>query len=299
MTLPLPRSPQRLVYLGTPDIAVPPLKALVEAGHDVVLVVTRADARRSRRGDLEPSPVKVAAQSLGIHVSHDVADVFDAKADLGIVVAYGRIISAELLAVVPMINMHFSLLPRWRGAAPVERAILAGDAETGVCIMDVAQALDEGDVYSSATVAIGSDTTVDELRRELVNAGIALLLAGLRDDFGKPQHQQGTPTYAAKMTQADRRLDFSQNCAQVKRTVAVGNAWTTFRGKRLKVHAVADCGEATGNPGDLVAHNAGWNVATKDGTLRLLSVQPEGKPAMSVEAWARGARLEPGDRLDS
>ena len=124
---------RRLVYLGTPAMAVPPLQALVAAGHEVVLVVTRTDKRRGRGGELSPSPVKAAALDLGLPVSHDLDDVARCGAELGVVVAYGRIIPAPLLDAVPMINLHFSLLPRWRGAAPVERAILRRGAPPRRC----------------------------------------------------------------------------------------------------------------------------------------------------------------------
>ena len=155
-----PRRPRRLVYLGTPDLAVPPLRALHAEGFDIALVVTRADKRRGRGGTLVPSPVKAAAIELGIPVTANVDDVLDAGADLGVVVAFGRIIKPHVLEAVPMVNLHFSLLPRWRGAAPVERAILAGDAETGVCVMAVEEGLDTGGVYRSATVPIGPDDTL-------------------------------------------------------------------------------------------------------------------------------------------
>ncbi|MDQ4131986.1 MAG: methionyl-tRNA formyltransferase, partial [Actinomycetota bacterium] len=130
----------RLVFLGTPEVAVGPLRALVADGHDVALVVSRPDRKRGRGGALVPSPVKAAALELGLPVTDRVDDVIDVGAELGVLVAYGRLVRPHVLARVPMVNLHFSLLPRWRGAAPVERAILAGDRETGVCLM----ALDEG-----------------------------------------------------------------------------------------------------------------------------------------------------------
>src|SRR4051812_16374952 len=126
MVVPAPPHPRRIAYLGTPEMAVAPLHALVDAGFEVVLVVSRSDTRRGRRGRPSASPVKVAAVELGIPVTDDVDDVIDAGVDLAVVVAYGRIIKAHVLDAVPMVNLHFSLLPRWRGAAPVERAILAG-----------------------------------------------------------------------------------------------------------------------------------------------------------------------------
>ncbi|MBS1848914.1 MAG: methionyl-tRNA formyltransferase [Actinobacteria bacterium] len=301
MTLRLPGAPRRIAYLGTPDLAVPTLEALVGAGYEVVLVVTAPDARRVRRGDPEPSPVKAAAQRLGLAVSHDLADVGDAGADLGVVVAYGRIIPTALLDVVPMINLHFSLLPRWRGAAPVERALLAGDERTGVCIMDVAEALDEGDVYARAEVVIGSDATLESLRSELVDLGTGLLLTGLRDGFGPPVPQSGDVSYAAKITQDDKRLDFATGAEMIRRVVSLGGAWTTFRSKRLKVWAVASRsdGEPVADPGTLLGpvQGIGPRVAAGGEWVELLQVQPEGKPRMAAVDWARGARLGPAERL--
>jgi len=142
----------RLVYLGTPAVAVPPLEGLVAAGHDIALVVTGVDKRRGRGSSLSPSPVNAAAGRLGIPVSHLVDDVLGAGAELGVVVAFGQIIKPHVLAELPMVNLHFSLLPRWRGAAPVERALLAGDERTGVCVMAVEKGLDTGGVYARVEV---------------------------------------------------------------------------------------------------------------------------------------------------
>lgn len=293
MTLPLPENPRRIVYFGTPAMAVPTLDALVDAGYDVVLTVTGPDARRKRRGDPEPSPVKAAALGHGVPVTHDLADVATVDADLGVVVAYGRIIPTSLLDRLPMVNLHFSLLPRWRGAAPVERALLAGDTETGVCVMDVVDALDEGDVFATATVPITGDSTLESLRADLVEAGTGLLLGGLRDGFGPPTPQVGESTYAHKIDRDELRLDFAGSAETARRTVAVGDAWTTFRGKRLKIHRVT-VGEPTdAAPGTL----DGRAVATADRWLGLDQVQPEGKGRMDAAAWVNGARPGPDDRL--
>ena len=153
----------KLAFLGTPEVAVPPLRALVADGHDVRLVVTRADKRRGRGSALVASPVKAAAQDLGLPVTDQVDDVIDAGAELGVVVAFGRLIKPHVLAVLPMVNVHFSLLPRWRGAAPLERAILAGDAETGVCLMELEEGLDTGPVYACTRMAVGPEETAAEL----------------------------------------------------------------------------------------------------------------------------------------
>ena len=154
-----PAEVRRLVFLGTPAASVPFLEALAAAGFDVALVITQPDKRRGRRAAPTPSPVKAAAQSLGIPVSTEVDDALDADADLGVVVAFGQIIKPHVLDRLAMVNVHFSLLPRWRGAAPVERAILAGDQTTGVCLMEVAEGLDTGRVYRRVEVPIAPDAT--------------------------------------------------------------------------------------------------------------------------------------------
>lgn len=262
-----------LVYLGSPEMAVPPLRALVDAGHVVRLVVTGRDKRRGRGGATSPTPVKAAAIELGLPVTHDLGDVVGVGADLGVVVAFGRIIPANVLDRLPMVNLHFSLLPRWRGAAPVERAILAGDVSTGVCVMEVAEGLDTGAVHARADVPIGPTTTAGDLRRTLVEVGARLLVETLDAGLGQPIPQVGEPTYASKMTAEDRHIDWSAPVEQIDRVVRVGGAWTTFRERRIKVLA-----------------------ARLDGEVVLPTVlQPEGRSAMSFDDWARGVRLAPGE----
>lgn len=303
MTLPLPHRPRRLVYLGTPHLAVPTLAALVANGYEIALVVTRKDARRGRGSELSPSPVKAAAQALGLPVSHAVDDVLSVGADLGVVVAFGRLIRTNVLDVLPMVNLHFSLLPRWRGAAPVERALLAGDARTGVCLMDVAEELDAGDVFGRVEVPIAADDTLDTLRTSLVEAGTDMLLEQLRDGFGPPEPQEGEITYAHKVTPEDLHLDFAARAAVVSGVVAVGGAWTTFRSKRLKLWEVAP-GDPTRPPepaGSLHRPEGlyGPQVAVGDGWLQLVQVQPEGKARLAAAAWWNGAQPAANDRFGS
>jgi methionyl-tRNA formyltransferase len=286
----------KLVYLGTPDAAVPPLRALVDAGHDIVLVVTRADKRRGRGGALVPSPVKAAAVELGIPVTTNVDDVIDTGADLGVVVAFGRIIKPHVLAAVPMVNLHFSDLPRWRGAAPVERAILAGDDHTSVCVMDVEEGLDTGGVYVKEDVAIGDDETAHELRTRLVDIGARLLVDTLgRWPAGPPSPQTGEPTYAEKIQPDDLHLDWTRPAIALHRIVRVGDAWTTFRGHRLKVHRSRPVLADGLAPGEL----DGTRVGTGAGVLELVEVQPEGKGRQPAAAWRNGAHPQPGERLGS
>lgn len=274
----------RLVFLGTPEMAVPPLRALHEDGHDIALVVTRADKRRGRGSELSPSPVKAAAVELGIPVTSAVDEATAVGADLGVVVAFGRIIKPHVLEALPMVNVHFSLLPRWRGAAPVERAILAGDDVTGVCLMDVEEGLDTGAVYECEQVRIAVDDTAASLRARLVVAGTRLLVRSLRHGLGEPVPQVGEPTYAHKLEPADLAIDWSRPAAEIARLVRVGGAWTTFRGKRLKVHAVA-------------VPPTGADRAVVVGDVELLEVQPEGRGRMSARDWANGARWR-GAALD-
>src|SRR4051794_27685143 len=293
---PVPVAPRRLAFLGTPEAAVAPLRALVDGGFDVALVVTRADKRRGRGGALSPSPVKAAALELGLPVSHRVADVLEVGAELGVVVAYGALIRRPVLERLAMINVHFSLLPRWRGAAPLGRALLAGDAVPGVCIMQLEEPLDGGRVFARHVVPVDERDTLDSLRTRLVAAGSGLLVATLRAGLRDPEPQDGEVTYAAKLEAADRRLDWSRPAIELDRVVRVGGAHTTLRGKRLLVLAaepVDEVGEAAADPGTLT----GAVVATGAGHLRLLTVQPEGRAAMAADAWARGARLTAGERL--
>ncbi len=289
----------RLAYLGTPDMAVPPLRALAGAGHDIALCVTRPDRRRGRGGQMTPSPVKAAATELGIAVTHDMDDVAAAAVELAVVVAYGRIIPSRLLDLVPTVNLHFSLLPRWRGAAPVERAILAGDDETGVCVMKVEAGLDTGPVYAVRTVPL-DDEALDALREQLVAVGSDLLvdtLAGGVSGLPEPVPQHGEVTIADKITKEDLHLDWAEPAVQLKRVVRLGRAWTTFRGKRLTVlqAAVGDAepGAAEHAPGSLL----GPAVVTGAGTLVLQRVQPESRSPMSADEWLRGVRPTDGERL--
>ena len=277
---------RRVAYLGTPELAVPPLRALVADGVDVALVVSQPDRRRGRGSDRVPSPVKAAALDLGVPVTDRVDDVLDAEVPLGVVVAFGRIIKPHVLQAVPMINLHFSLLPRWRGAAPVERAILAGDEVTGVDVMAVEEGLDTGGTYRRTELPIGPDATLEELRARLVEEGTHLLLSALREGIGDPAPQSGEPTYADKLTTEDRHIDWNAPAVDVHRRVRLGDAWTTHGGKRLKVWRTR-----------VPPRGDGPRARASDGEVELVEVQPEGKGRMDATAWANGARWRPGDPL--
>jgi methionyl-tRNA formyltransferase len=302
----------RLVFLGSPPEAQGALRALHDAGHEIPLVVTQPDRKRGRGGDLVPSPVKRTATELGLSVvtpercKEALDDIAGTGAELGVVVAFGQLIPPSVLSALPSgyVNVHFSLLPRWRGAAPVERAMLAGDDETGVCLMQLEAGLDTGPVYACRTIPITPDDTAGDLRRRLADLGTELLLAEIDSIPGRtPTPQQGEETYAAKLSVEEFAVDWARPAAELARLVMAGNpkpgAWTTAKGARLKLlraraeDAAAEPAEPVepARPGTLVGPG---RVATGAGILVLNEVQPEGKAAMPATAWAAGFR---GDRL--
>lgn len=259
------------------------------------MVVTRPDRRRGRGSALVPSPVKAAATTLGLPVSDRLEDVLGVGAELGVIVAYGRLIPPSVLAALPMVNLHFSLLPRWRGAAPVERAILAGDRETGVCLMAVEEGLDTGGIYECRRVEIGADETAAELRARLAALGAEVLVHRLAEGpagLGEAQPQVGEPSWADKVDPSLLHLDWSRPAGELSRVVRLGRAWTLAGGRRLLVHRARpiEASGATGPPGRL----QGTVVATGKGALELLVVQPEGRRPTEAGAWRQGARLADG-----
>ena len=274
-------------------MAVPTLEALVASGYEVALVVTRVDKRRGRGGHIVSSPVKQTAQRLGLPVSHIVDDALTVGADLGIVVAFGQLIKPHVLARLPMVNVHFSLLPRWRGAAPVERALLAGDTLTGVCLMQLDEGLDTGPLLDVVEVPIGTRETAADLRERLVSAGSECLVAALSSGLAEARAQVGEPTYASKLTADEFAIDWTRSAAEIDRLVRLGVAFTWFRGKRLKIL----CTEIVDGSGAAGSFIEPCVVACGSGLLELVRVQPEGKAAMDATAWAHGARPSRGERL--
>lgn len=303
---------ERVIFFGTPEIAVGPLRALVAAGFVVDLVVTGIDKRRGRGSQTSPSPVKEAALSLALPVSHDVADAIalvtknransasDAHRYLGVVVAYGHIISKDALQVLPMINIHYSLLPRWRGAAPVERALLAGDEQTGVCIMQVVEQLDAGDILSSATTQISQTDTTSSLRARLGEMATPLLIDVLFNGVSTTKPQHGDVVVAAKITHADLEIDWSKPATAIDRQVHVGGAFTFFNDKRFKIHSLKVSAEIfISESGNMMVVNDRVLVACGHGVVELVEVQPEGRPRISAQDWKKGARLDAQSRLGS
>lgn len=287
----------RLAFLGTPEASVVSLRALVGAGHDVVLVITRPDRRRGRGSATSPSPVKAAALQLGLNVSHDIGDLDGLDIERGVVVAYGSLIRAPVLEQLPMLNVHFSLLPRWRGAAPVEWAILAGDEVTGVSIMSLEVALDTGPVHLARQLSIG-DKNASELLEELSQLGATALLEVLAspDLLAHPRAQEGEATYAAKLTSETFHVVPTMDQSLMLRTVRLGRAYTLVNGRRLRILR-AHATDVTGAAGTLGVINGMVVLQGALGSICVDEVQSEGSTPMSVTAWWAGARVDGASAL--
>jgi methionyl-tRNA formyltransferase len=281
-----------LAFLGTPEPAVASLRALVAAGHDVEIVITRPDRRRGRGARLTASPVKVAAEELGLRVEHRVADLDGLDVERGVVVAYGAIIPGAVLERIPMLNVHFSLLPRWRGAAPVERAILAGDAQTGICVMSLESGLDTGPVHLERRVDV-DDKSAAQLTEELADLGARALVEVLASPelLEHPRPQVGEVTYAEKLTAETFHLEPSMPRSLVLRTVRLGRAFTLVERGRLRIDE-ARISDAQVPPGSISLVEGDVVLGADDGAVVLLRVQPEGSRPMAATAWWAGARLD-------
>lgn len=200
--------------------------------------------------------------------------------------------------MIPLVNLHFSLLPRWRGAAPVERAILAGDARTGSSIMQIEEGLDTGAVYDVEAVDIDDDETVEELRSRLGVIGAAQIVRMLREGFPEPTPQSGDPVHADKITPDELLIDWNKPAIDIVRCVRVGGAHSFLRGSRLKIHGAQPC-DGAGEPGAIVSTGNEVVVAAGSGAVRLVTVQPEGKRPMPARDWANGVRPSVGETFGS
>jgi methionyl-tRNA formyltransferase len=297
----------RLVFAGTPDAAVPSLRALAASAHDVVGVVTRSDAPLGRKRVLTPSPVARAADELGIPVvkadrldSAATAAVQELGADLGVIVAYGGLVREPLLSTPAhgWINLHFSLLPAWRGAAPVQRALIAGDAVTGAAVFRLVPELDAGDVYAELRHPIAADDTAGDLLAALSVSGAELLarvVDGIADGTAAAVPQTGEATLAPKLTLDDGRIRWDEPAeavlSRIRGVTPEPGAWTTVGGERLKVHraAASDATSALA-PGLITAEGRTVVAGTATSPVRLETVQPAGKGAMPAADWWRGQR---------
>ncbi|WP_431277355.1 methionyl-tRNA formyltransferase [Leifsonia poae] len=297
----------RLVFAGTPAVAIPSLRELA-ARHDVVAVITRRDAELGRKRVLTPSPVAVAADELGIEVikanrlDDEVTErIRNLNADLGAIVAYGGLVREPLLSTPRLgwVNLHFSLLPRWRGAAPVQHAVIAGDPITGAAVFKLVPDLDAGDVFSELRRPIGPDETAGELLEALSLSGATLLadtVDALDDGTASAVPQTGETTLAPKLGLPDAHLDFSQPAetvyARLRGVSPEPGAFALLDGERFKIHAARPAeGEAL-PIGEVLVRDKHVLVGTCTNPLELLIVQPSGKKSMPAADWWRGASAE-------
>ncbi|HOR14268.1 MAG: methionyl-tRNA formyltransferase [Actinomycetales bacterium] len=309
----------RLVFAGTPEVALPSLEALIGSSHEVVGVVTRPDAPAGRGRSLLPSPVRVRAQEHGIPVltprtprDPDFQQELAALApDCCPVVAYGALVPQAALDIPRRgwVNLHFSLLPAWRGAAPVQHAIRSGDEVTGATTFLLEQGLDTGPIFGVMTETIRPTDTSGDLLGRLALAGAGLLVATLDGIeaghlVAKPQPGEGI-SHAPKVEVEDARVDWGLPALAVDRLIRsctpAPGAWTTFRGERLKLGPLGPAGEAapTLAPGDLLVTKAAVYAGTATSPVRLGLVRAHGKKEMPAADWARGVRIESGERLGS
>ncbi|MEV6669584.1 methionyl-tRNA formyltransferase [Streptomyces sp. NPDC051162] len=309
----------RLVFAGTPEVAVPALDALIASGrHEVVAVVTRPDAPAGRGRRLVASPVAQRAEEAGIEVLKParprdpdfLARLREIAPDCCPVVAYGALLPKAALEIPAhgWVNLHFSLLPAWRGAAPVQHSVLAGDEVTGASTFLIEEGLDSGPVFGVLTEEVRPTDTSGDLLTRLAFAGAGLLTAtmdGIEDGTLKavPQPAEGV-SLAPKIQVEDARLDWSAPALRVDRVVRgcapAPGAWTVFRGERLKVMAVSPTPGRDGlAPGEIAAAKNSVHVGTGSHAVELLWVQPQGKKPMAAADWARGVRIAEGERLGS
>ena len=302
----------RLAFMGTPDFALPSLLALRDAGHEIAAVYSQPARPAGRKQALRDSPVAAAAKEMGLPLrtpetlgGEEERAAFAALGlDAAVVVAYGLLLPKAILAAPRLgcINVHASLLPRWRGAAPIQRAILAGDRESGVTIMQMEEGLDSGPILSCRAIPLEPETTGETLHDALAQLGAALLtetLAALAEGRArpKPQPQEGV-TYAAKLHRAESRLDWQRPAVELERQVRAFTPWPGShfedRGSPIKVLR-ASLAEGEGQPGEVLDRE--MTVACGKGALRLLELQRPGRSAQPAEAFLRGYPLPVGTRL--
>lgn len=305
----------RVVFMGTPEFAVPSLRALLQHAH-VVGVVTQPDRPAGRGQKLSESPVKQTAQAAGVpliqpQTLHDPAALAQLAAwqpDLIVVAAFGQILKPAVLELPPFgcLNVHASLLPRWRGAAPVAAAIAAGDSETGVTLMRMDAGLDTGPLLAKSSEPIRPDDTTATLTARLAQRGADLLIENLAAYLAgalTPQLQDNTlATYAPQLRKEDGHLDFTRSAVELERRVRALTPWpgafALWKGQPVKVLRAALAEGVSGKPGEVLPHTEGVAVACAEGALRLLEIQPAGKRAMPAGDFARGARGFIGSRLE-
>jgi methionyl-tRNA formyltransferase len=312
-------APLRIVYFGTPEFAVPTLRALIESRHPVVALVSQPDRPRGRGHRLSPTPTKELAMAHGIPVLQPerlrddafLSSLAATRPDLGVVAAYGKLLPDQLLAIPPlgMINVHASLLPRWRGAAPVHRAVIAGDPQTGITIMRVVKELDAGPMLATKRRPIDPDETSEDVERDLGRLGADLLLDVVEEIAARtatetPQ-DDSQATYAPKITKAEGAIEWSLPAERIHNLVRGLQPWplvsARIGGARVLLHRTALTSAASPDkPGTIVRAEADRFeiVAGDGGVLRLLAVQPEGRRAMTAREFLAGRHIVPGMKVE-
>lgn len=308
----------KIIYMGTPDFAVPGLRAVHDAGHEIVAVYCQPPRAAGRGKKLRPSAVQAAAEALGLPVRHPVslkdatvqAEFAALEADAAVVAAYGLILPQAVLDMPKhgCFNIHASLLPRWRGAAPIHRALMEGDRETGVCIMQMEAGLDTGPVLETRTLPISDRDTTQTLHDALADLGARAMvdvLVLLADGRAKADTQvEHGVTYAAKIDKAEARIDWTRTAQELDRQIRAltpfPGAWFDLDGERIKVHMALPVKGAVMPadtvPGQVLDHDL--TIACGADALRIQKVQRAGKAAMEVTEFLRGRPVSPGARLD-
>lgn len=306
----------KIIYMGTPDFAVGPLKALIEAGHEVCAVVTQPDRQKGRGKEMAPSPVKECATEYGLPVltpvkikeAEAIEELKKYPADIFVVAAFGQILSEEILNMPKYgcVNIHASLLPKYRGAAPIQWSIIDGEKETGVTIMQMDKGLDTGDILFQKKVPITEEETGETLFDKLAEAGAQLIVEALekieKREVNPVKQDNNNSCYAKMLSKSIGKIDWNKSAVEIERLVRGLNSWpsayTEYKGKQLKIWKAEVLPHIEGNPGTIakVTKDA-VIVCTKEGALSLLEIQLEGKKRMSTKEFLLGRTFAEGEVL--
>ncbi|MBR5798707.1 MAG: methionyl-tRNA formyltransferase [Lachnospiraceae bacterium] len=307
----------KIIYMGTPDFAVAPLKAIIKAGHEVVAVVTQPDKQKGRGKEVQMTPVKECALSYGIPVLQPVkikepeavAQLKEYPADLFVVAAFGQLLTEEILTMPKFgcINIHASLLPAYRGAAPIQWAVINGEEKSGVTIMQMAKGLDTGDMLLKKEIVLDAKETGESLHDKLMEVGAELVVEALplieAGEITPEKQDDALSTYAAKLTKEMGRIDFTQDAVSIERLIRGLNSWpsayTNIQGKTLKIwEADVVAADRVGEPGEVIAiDKTSFTVATGEGALQIKTLQLEGKKKMAVKDFLLGYEMKTGMKL--
>lgn len=307
----------KIIYMGTPDFAVAPLEAIIKAGHEVTAVVTQPDKQKGRGKEVQMTPVKVCAishnipvlQPVKIKAPEAISELSQYPADVFVVAAFGQFLSEEILTMPRFgcVNIHASLLPAYRGAAPIQWAVINGEERTGVTVQQMAKGMDTGDILLKKEVTVATDETGESLHDKLMEAGAELIVEVLllieRGELTPVKQEEALVSYAPKLTKEMGLLNFDKDAVSLERLIRGLNSWpsayTIYKGKTLKIWEAQVLSDNQGKaPGEIMEVGREYfDVATKEGSLRVRSVQLEGKKRMSVKDFLLGYEISPGMKL--